>query len=266
MAVELSVVLPAKNEQGNIGPLIAEIHQALNGHIEYEIVLTDDGSEDNTVAEAVASARQCRCQLKVLHHKISCGQSTAVYSAVRYASGRLIATLDSDGQNDPADLIPMLAAADLVRSPHFCIAGYRQKRKDSRWVNFQSRIANKVRQFFLRDGVPDSGCGLKIIPRTTFLLLPYFDHMHRFLPALIRRLNGEIVVHPVSHRQRLAGVSNYSVWNRLWVGIVDMFGVMWLRKRARWPEVSVCYDENNNEISQDSHTDPADHLADVRVG
>ena len=133
----------------------------------------------------------------------------------------------------------MLENVSQISKEHFCIAGYRNKRLDTSWVRFQSKVANRVRQFFLRDGVPDSGCGLKIFPRETFLLLPYFDHMHRFLPALIKRMNGEIVVYPVNHRNRAIGTSNYTAWGRMWVGIVDLFGVMWLRIRTRWPEVQV---------------------------
>ncbi|MEJ2767019.1 glycosyltransferase family 2 protein [Photobacterium sp. MCCC 1A19761] len=235
----LSIVLPAKNEAGNIGPLITEIHQALNTHIDFEIVLTDDGSDDDTAQEAIQTAKRLSCQLILLRHPQSCGQSTALHSAIRHANGTLIATLDADGQNDPADILAMLDQAKGVSATHFCIAGYRNKRKDTPWVHFQSKVANAVRQFFLRDGVPDSGCGLKLFPKETFLLLPYFDHMHRFLPALIRRMDGEILIHPVNHRERTAGVSKYTVWNRLWVGIVDLFGVMWLRRRTRWPQVEV---------------------------
>ncbi len=236
---KLSVVLPAKNEEGNIGPLIEEIHNALNTNVTFEVVLTDDGSTDNTGKEAIDTASRLGCALTLLHHPQSCGQSTAVHSAVRHAKGEWIATLDADGQNDPADLLGMIEQAEQLSVEHFCIAGFRNKRKDTAWVHFQSRIANAVRQFFLADGVPDSGCGLKVFPRQTFLLLPYFDHMHRFLPALIRRMNGEIVVYPVNHRERTVGVSKYNVWNRLWVGIVDMFGVMWLRKRTKWPTIEI---------------------------
>ncbi|WMN57059.1 glycosyltransferase family 2 protein [Vibrio fluvialis] len=247
MQPQLSVVLPAKNEAGNIGPLIEEIHHALNTHIEFEIVLTDDGSDDATVQEAIDTATRLDCALTVMRHPKSCGQSTAVHTAIRNAKGKLIATLDADGQNDPADIIPMLDKANQLTEPHFCIAGYRNKRKDTAWVNFQSKVANRIRQAFLADGVPDSGCGLKLFPKETFLLLPYFDHMHRFLPALIRRMNGTIVVHPVHHRQRSAGVSKYNVWNRLWVGIVDLFGVMWLRRRTKWPEVELAYTKADYE-------------------
>ncbi|MBF9001661.1 glycosyltransferase family 2 protein [Vibrio nitrifigilis] len=249
--LKLSVVLPAKNEQGNIGRLIEEIHTALVNHHSFEVVLTDDGSTDNTAQEAIETAARLNCALTLLHHPKSCGQSTAVHSAVRHAKGEWIATLDADGQNDPADLLAMLDKASSLHSEHFCIAGYRNKRKDTAWVHFQSRVANAVRQFFLRDGVPDSGCGLKVFPRNTFLLLPYFDHMHRFLPALIRRMNGEIIVHPVNHRERTVGESKYNVWNRLWVGIADMIGVMWLRKRTKWPTIEVKHSSHSEQQNED---------------
>ncbi|MDF2152922.1 glycosyltransferase family 2 protein [Vibrio sp. CAU 1672] len=243
MSPNLSIVLPAKNEEGNIGPLISEIFHVLNPQIEFEIVLTDDGSDDNTAQEALDTATHLGCPLKILRHQQSCGQSAALHSAIRHASARLIATMDADGQNDPSDLPAMVAQANQLAAEHFCIAGYRQQRRDSRWIRFQSIIANSVRQFFLRDGVPDSGCGLKVFPKQTFLLLPYFDHMHRFLPALIRRIEGDIIVHPVKHRPRCAGRSNYTLRKRLWAGMVDLCGVMWLRRRTCWPVVQQKYPE-----------------------
>lgn len=238
MSVQISVAIPAKDEQGNIGHLIEEIHAALEGQYSYEVVLTDDGSTDGTVNEALTTAEKLGVSLHVVSHEQSCGQSTALCSAVRYSQGEWIATLDADGQNDPADIPGMLAAAQKLENPHFCIAGYRKNRKDTAWKRFQSRFANRIRQRMLHDGVPDSGCGLKIFPRATFMLLPYFDHMHRFLPALICRIDGQIVVHEVHHRDRQAGVSKYNAWNRAWVGISDTLGVMWLIKRAKHPKVS----------------------------
>ncbi|CAG9000115.1 MAG: Dodecaprenyl-phosphate galacturonate synthase [Candidatus Celerinatantimonas neptuna] len=237
MTVQVSVAIPAKDEQGNIGSLIKEIHAALYSLYQFEVVLTDDGSTDGTVAEALSVAEELGCQLQIVSHEKSCGQSTALHSAVRYSKGELIATLDADGQNDPADLPAMLEQASKVNTAHFCIAGYRKNRKDTAWKRFQSRFANRIRQRLLHDGVPDSGCGLKVFPRSTFLELPYFDHMHRFLPALICRIDGTIVVHEVNHRDRQAGVSKYNAWNRAWVGISDTIGVMWLIKRAKHPRI-----------------------------
>lgn len=244
MTVQVSVAIPAKNEQGNIGPLIKEIHAALVGRYQFEIVLTDDGSDDDTVNEALTTATQLGCALHVVSHVQSCGQSTALCSAVNYSQGEWIATLDADGQNDPADLPAMLEQAGKIDNPHFCIAGYRKNRKDTAWKRFQSRLANRVRQRLLHDGVPDSGCGLKVFPRATFRQLPYFDHMHRFLPALIRRIDGEIVVHEVNHRDRQMGVSKYNAWNRMWVGISDIRGVMWLIRRAKHPQIKTVQSSN----------------------
>lgn len=235
MAVQVSVAIPAKNEQGNIGHLIEEICLAMANNDSFEIVLTDDGSDDNTAEEARAMAEKLKCQLQIVTHSHSCGQSTALWSAVENAEGKLIATLDADGQNDPADIPAMLQVASALKDTHFCIAGFRKNRKDTPWKRFQSRLANRVRQYCLHDGVPDSGCGLKIFPRDTFRQLPYFDHMHRFLPALIRRMGGTVIVHEVHHRDRLNGLSKYNAWNRMWVGIIDMIGVMWLVRRAKYP-------------------------------
>ena len=237
MSILLSVTLPAKNEQGNIGPLIEEIHQALNGLYPFEVVVVDDGSTDRTSAEALETAERLQVNLQVITHEQSCGQSTALSTAVRHSQGQWIVTLDADGQNDPRDIPEMVAQAENIDNLHFCIAGYRKNRKDTPWKRFQSRWANRVRQRLLHDGVPDSGCGLKVFPRLTFLELPYFDHMHRFLPALICRIDGEIVVHEVNHRDRQVGVSKYNAWNRAWVGIVDILGVMWLICRAKHPRV-----------------------------
>ncbi|OEF25438.1 dolichol-phosphate mannosyltransferase [Vibrio rumoiensis 1S-45] len=237
MIPSISVVIPAKNEQGNIGKLIQELHQNLQHFPNMEIVITDDGSTDQTVQEAIDTAKECGCALQVISHEQSCGQSTAVLTAVKHAKGEWIITSDADGQNDPSDIPAMLEAASTITNPHFCIAGFRAKRQDTAWIRFQSKVANGIRHALLGDGVPDSGCGLKIIPKKTYLQLPYFDHMHRFLPALIKCLNGEIVIHQVKHRDREVGTSNYNAWNRAWVGVVDMFGVIWIQKRTKLPKV-----------------------------
>ncbi|MEW9799474.1 glycosyltransferase family 2 protein [Alteromonas sp. CYL-A6] len=237
MSVDLSVVIPAKNEEENVKPLVMEIVSALGNSCTYEIVYVDDGSDDGTYAALRALADGDVPQLLPVQHQASVGQSTAILTGVKQATGRLIVTMDADGQNDPADIPAMLAAADKLSNPHFCIAGYRKQRKDTAWKRFQSKIANGIRRRLLKDDTPDTGCGLKVIPRQTYLSLPYFDHMHRFLPALIRRCGGEIVVVEVNHRAREHGVSKYTMWSRLWVGIVDMLGVMWLSRRARLPVI-----------------------------
>lgn len=231
---ELSVVVPIKDEQDNIQPLISEIQQSLQGLISYEIIYVDDGSHDQSLAILDRLQQAGTVPLRILRNPQSCGQSTAVHVGVSNARGRLIATLDGDGQNDPADIPAMLELAKAYHdNQDFLIAGYRKNRHDSRWKLFQSRIANKIRAALLGDNTPDTGCGLKLFPRHTFLKLPYFDHMHRFLPALVQRSGGEVKISEVNHRARMTGVSKYGMLNRAWVGLVDIFGVMWLQRRNR---------------------------------
>jgi dolichol-phosphate mannosyltransferase len=234
----LSIVIPAKNEQQNVKPLVDEIITVLKGLATFEILYIDDCSDDETYAEAINMRVQISTELRPYKHTFSVGQSGAIRTGVLKASGDLIVTLDADGQNDPADIPLLLAAAlKLPKGSDFCIAGYRKKRKDSPWKRFQSRIANSVRSKILGDETPDTGCGLKIFPRKTFLALPYFDHMHRFLPSLVKRLNGTIVVVEVSHRERQFGQSKYNMLGRLGVGLIDMLGVMWLQRRYKASEV-----------------------------
>ena len=236
--MDLSVVIPVKNEAGNITPLVAEIAAALDGLMAYEIVYVDDGSDDATAAE-VRRLQAGLPQLRLIRHAASRGQSAAIRSGVKAARGRWIATLDGDGQNDPAD-IPTLwrlaldTAKDGPAMPPL-IAGHRAHRQDS-WSKRQaSRVANAVRRRLLHDDTPDTGCGLKLFPRALFLDLPYFDHMHRFLPALVLREGGRVCSVPVNHRPRRRGLSKYGVLDRLAVGVSDLLGVMWLRRRAARP-------------------------------
>lgn len=234
----LSVVVPVKNEAENIEPLIREIVAALAGRVEYEIVYVDDGSDDATPGELARLAGELP-QLRTIRHRRSCGQSTAVTTGTMAARFPWIATLDGDGQNDPAD-IPALIARLQTATPGEnlrMLAGWRSKRQDTWLRRLSSRVANRVRSNLLGDHTPDTGCGLKLFHRDTFLRLPYFDHMHRFLPALIQRQGGRVESVQVSHRPRERGTSKYGVHNRLWVGIVDLFGVIWLMRRARLPEV-----------------------------
>ena len=236
--MNVSVVIPAKNEQDNIAPLVSEIVSALQDTCNFEIIYVDDGSTDGTAVTIENIASQSTFSLRLIKHKFSVGQSTAIYTGVSHARGELIITLDADGQNDPKDINAMLTAASAFgHEDDFCIAGYRKQRKDTSWKRLQSRIANNVRSWILSDDTPDTGCGLKIFPKRTFLKLPYFDHMHRFLPALIKRLGGDIVVIEVSHRDRQFGVSKYNMLGRLGVGIVDMFGVMWLQRRNKRAQI-----------------------------
>ncbi|MGC4396150.1 glycosyltransferase [Hydrogenophaga sp. T2] len=239
-SLEVSVLIPAKDEADNIGPLVAEIAAALNPHIGFEVVLVDDGSRDATGEVFLDQCRRSGVRGQLLRHEHSCGQSTALLTAARHANGRFLVTIDGDGQNDPADIPALIAEARRLLSggPDFCVAGHRRHRQDTRWKKLQSRIANAVRRCVLDDGVPDTGCGLKLIPRQTWLSLPYFDHMHRFLPALVQRIGGRVAVVPVNHRPRRAGISKYTAWNRLWVGLVDMVGVRWLMRRSQRPTLS----------------------------
>ncbi len=233
----LTVIVPVKNEADNVLPLIGEIRAALgSGSVPYEILYIDDGSTDET-RERLDEAAKTAPELRVLYHATSCGQSAALRTGVMGARGRVIATLDGDGQNDPADL-PRLVAAFLnpASAPELAmIAGQRVKRRDSTVKRWSSRIANKVRSAMLGDDTPDTGCGLKVFSREAFLRLPYFDHVHRFLPALMRREGYAVGLEPVNHRHRVHGRSKYGINNRLWVGIVDLFGVFWLQRRMRRP-------------------------------
>ena len=230
--MDLSVVIPLKNEAENIAPLAGEIRAALDGLVEYEILFVDDGSNDATGAEVSRLAARMP-QVRLLHHARNCGQSAAIRTGVRAARAACIATLDGDGQNDPAD-IPALwrLARQAPANPPLMIAGYRERRQDSWSKRLASGVANAVRGRLLRDRTPDTGCGLKLFPRSLFLDLPYFDHMHRFLPALVLREGGVVRSVPVNHRPRRQGVSKYGVLDRLGVGIVDLFGVMWLQRRT----------------------------------
>lgn len=230
---DISVVVPVRDEAENIDPLLAEIVAALAGR-DFEIVYVDDGSADGT-AERLQAARARLPMLRVLRHRRSAGQSAALVSGIRAARGTWIATLDGDGQNDPADIPALLARAQAEDAPAL-VAGWRARRRDTALKRLSSKLANGVRGALLGDRTPDTGCGLKVFRRETFLRLPPFDHMHRFLPALVRRDGGAVVNQRVNHRPRAAGRSKYGVMNRLFVGIVDLFGVMWLQRRPIRPE------------------------------
>jgi dolichol-phosphate mannosyltransferase len=236
--MDVSVVVPVKNESGNIAPLVAEIVAVLDGRLTYEIVYVDDGSDDDTAAE-LRRLQERLPQLRLVRHRASCGQSAAIRSGVKAARGDWIATLDGDGQNDPADIPALWRIAMDAADPAtpLLIAGHRAHRRDS-WSRRQaSRLANGIRRRLLHDDTPDTGCGLKLFPRALFLDLPYFDHMHRFLPALVLREGGRVQSVPVNHRPRQRGVSKYGLFDRLWVGIVDLAGVLWLRRRFSRPHL-----------------------------
>jgi dolichol-phosphate mannosyltransferase len=232
MTPEISVVIPVCNEAENVGPLAREIATALAGR-EFEVLFVDDGSTDQTAA-AVIAARAEIPQVRLLRHSFRSGQSAAVATGVRFARADWVGTLDGDGQNDPADLPKLFAAhLDPANADVVLVQGHRTTRKDTAFRRLQSRIANGVRSRLLGDGTPDTGCGIKVMQRASFLDLPRFDHMHRFLPALFQRAGGRVVSVPVHHRPRARGTSKYGMLDRLWVGIVDIGGVMWLRRRYK---------------------------------
>jgi glycosyltransferase involved in cell wall biosynthesis len=228
----VSIVVPVRNEADNVAPLIAEIGAALDGRFGYEIIYVDDGSTDATPQRLRAIMRE-RDNLRVVRHAKSGGQSAAVRSGVRAARGAIVATLDGDGQNNPAFLPQLIAAIEGGGDRVGLAAGQRVGRKDTGFKKIQSRVANAVRNSILRDGTRDSGCGLKAFRREVFLAMPYFDGLHRFLPALVRREGFDIVYVDVIDRPRHSGVSNYGFFDRLWIGLMDLAGVWWLIRRKK---------------------------------
>ncbi|MCD7099554.1 glycosyltransferase family 2 protein [Stenotrophomonas sp. MMGLT7] len=231
-ALQLSVVVPVFNERDNVQPLVAEIVAALRGTLAFEIVYVDDHSRDDTLA-VLETLKAATPELRVLHHVTQSGQSTAVRNGVKAARAPWIATLDGDGQNDPADIPRLLAARDAADAQVRLFAGWRVDRRDSGSKRWASKWANAIRAGMLHDDTPDTGCGIKLFERAAFLDLPYFDHMHRYLPALMQRAGWKTVSVPVNHRHRTSGVSKYNNLGRALVGIRDLFGVAWLIARSR---------------------------------
>ena len=231
-AVDVSIVVPVRNEAGNVAPLIAEIAAALDGRWPYEIIYVNDGSTDSTPALLTEIMKQ-RANLRRIDHAISSGQSAAVRTGVRAARGAIVATLDGDGQNNPVFLPDLIAAIQDGGGRIGLAAGQRIGRKATGFKKLQSRIANGVRNAILRDGTRDTGCGLKAFRRDLFLVMPYFDGLHRFLPALVRREGYDIAYVDVVDRPRHSGVSNYGFFDRLWIGIMDLAGVWWLIRRKK---------------------------------
>ena len=229
---ELSVVVPVHNERDNIVPLLSEIAAALRGRCDFEIVYVDDASRDDTLA-VLGSAKAQFPELRVLRHLSQSGQSTALRTGIKAARGGWIATLDGDGQNDPADIPKLLAMRAESPAAIKLFAGWRVNRQDSGSKRWASKFANAIRSRLLRDNTPDTGCGIKLFERAAFLDLPYFDHMHRFLPALFQRAGWQVRSVPVNHRPRGAGTSKYNNLNRALVGIADLRGVAWLIRRSK---------------------------------
>lgn len=229
---ELSVVVPVHNEEDNIVPLVTEILAALRGVVAFEIVYVDDLSRDATLARLQA-LQATTPELRVIRHLANSGQSTAVRNGIKAARAPWVATLDGDGQNDPADIRKLLAERDRASADTKLFAGWRVNRQDSGSKRWASRWANAIRSRMLRDATPDTGCGIKLMERAAFLELPYFDHMHRYLPALMQRAGWRTLSVPVNHRHRVSGVSKYTNLGRALVGVRDLLGVSWLISRSR---------------------------------
>lgn len=236
--MDLSIVIPVRDELDNIAPLLEELRVAMRGVSGWEVLVVDDGSSDGTAVRAAAVAASGYPEIKVLRHAWSCGQSAALRTGALGARGEWLGTLDGDGQNDPADLARMWVELRASPAPATLWIGHRTERRDNGIRRLSSRIANGVRRRLLHDDAPDTGCGVKLIRRDVFLALPYFDHIHRFLPALVRRERLAVRNVPVTHRPRLSGRSKYGVNNRLWVGLVDLLGVLWLLRRRRLPVIA----------------------------
>lgn len=231
--MDFSIIIPAHNEEGNIGLLLDEIRSCLGDTKTYEVICVDDHSTDNT-ARILTEKKQSMPELRHIRLSRQSGQSCAVRKGVEQARSSYIATLDGDGQNDPADIATFI---DLLHEQsekvgNCLIIGHRRQRQDTGWRRFSSKVANTARDFALHDDTPDSGCGIKAFKKEFFLDLPAFNHMHRFMPALVRRHGGTVISHPVSHRARQGGSSHYGTLDRLVAGIIDILGVIWLNRRA----------------------------------
>jgi dolichol-phosphate mannosyltransferase len=229
---QLSVVVPVYNEQDNVTPLVGEIVAALRGRIGFEMVFIDDHSRDATL-ERLRALQATTPELRVLHHVDNSGQSAAIRNGVKAARAPWIATLDGDGQNDPADIPKLLAERDRAAPEVKMFAGWRVNRRDSGSKRWASRWANAIRARMLHDATPDTGCGTKLFEREAFLDLPWFDHMHRYLPALMQRSGWKTLSVPVNHRPRASGISKYNNLQRALVGLRDLRGVAWLIARNR---------------------------------
>jgi len=232
--VDLAIVIPVLNEADSLAPLLEEITTALAGQTGYEIIVVDDGSTDAT-GDALSRCLERCPMLRVIHHQARQGQSAAIATGVEAARSGWIVTLDGDGQNDPADILRFYRTLREAPADVGLVIGHRARRRDTLLKLLSSRIANRVRDWVLGDDTPDSACGLKAFARETFMCLPRFDHMHRFLPALVRRQGGRVLSLEITQRERTGGRSKYGLNNRLWVGIVDLLGVWWLKRRALRP-------------------------------
>lgn len=237
--MRITVVIPALNEAGNIGRLVAETYEHVPASVLAEVIVVDDGSDDTTPDEVKALIADGRHPgLRLLRHKDRSGQSVALRTGIAAATSPVIATMDGDGQNDPRDIPTLLEhlAAPGTKGPAL-VNGWRQTRKDTGSKRLASRAANKIRDWVLRDNCPDTGCGIKVYWREAFLRLPFFTSVHRYLPAMFQTYGHEVAYVPVNDRPRQAGQSKYSNFTRALVGLYDLIGVSWLRLRTRIPVV-----------------------------
>ena len=235
MHSKISVVIPIYNEEGNIINLIDELIPIVD-KIGGEIIIVDDNSNDASRDLILKKKNNVNIEILLLEHAKQYGQSAGLLTGIKAAKNDLIVTLDGDGQNDPKDITSMLKVwKDNNENSYLLVIGHRQNRQDNWSRRYASLMAKRFRKFILKDITPDSGCGIKVFSRNLFLSLPYFDHIHRFLPALTRRHGGSVISHIVSHRNRSSGVSKYSNWQRFRVGLIDLYGVSWLIKRSSFP-------------------------------
>ena len=233
MITEISVVIPVYNENNNIEFLTNEIKSSLYDKIKYEIIFIDDGSTDSTL-ETLLKIKKNEKNIFVINHEINYGQSIALKTGVSNSNYNYIVTLDGDGQNDPKDILKILKFFD-VKKEFMMVIGNRVNRNDSLAKKIASRLAYKVRKIILKDDTPDTGCAIKVFRKSDFINLPFFNHIHRFMPYLFKTFKGDVISIEVNHRARKSGVSKYSNFQRFLVGIYDILGVIWLKKRTVWP-------------------------------
>ena len=233
MIRDISIVIPIYNEQDNIIQLIKEVRASLEKKINYEIIVVDDGSDDNTY-EVINKIKKINKNITIISHKKNYGQSIGLRTGIIEANSEYIVTLDGDGQNDPRDILKLIKSFDTKVS-FMMVIGNRVNRIDSAAKKVASRLAFQIRKLLLKDTTPDTGCAIKVFRKKDFLQLPFFNHIHRFLPFLFNTFGGKIISIPVNHRSRNSGISKYSNFQRFLVGINDLYGVIWLRKRCVWP-------------------------------